>query len=76
MPETHPGRPSLGKVRIAAYIPTDMEQEIRSQAESEFRPLSDHVYYLLSLGLEAKKQQGAPQSVHSGKGKASPGSRL
>jgi hypothetical protein len=66
----------MGKVRIAAYIPVEMEQEIRTQAEVEFRPLSDQVHYLLSLGLEAKKLQGAPQSVPGSKGKAAPGSRL
>ena len=52
----HPGRPSQGKVKVTVYLPEELEREIRDQAEEEIRPLSDHVHYLLRLGLKVKKQ--------------------
>ena len=55
LPKAGPGRPSQDKERITVYIPSGMADEIRAQAEREFRPISDHVYYLLTLGLQARK---------------------
>ena len=42
---------------MTVYLPEELEREIRDQAEREIRPLSDHVHYLLRLGLKAKKQR-------------------
>jgi hypothetical protein len=52
------GRPPGDKVRVVAYIPQEMEAEIRGQASAEFRAISDHLHYLLYLGLKAKKESG------------------
>lgn len=52
------GRPAGDKVRVVAYIPQEMEAEIRGQAATEFRAMSDQVHYLLHLGLKAKKASG------------------
>ncbi len=52
----HPGRPNQGKVKVTVYLPEELAREIRAQAEEEIRPLSDHVHYLLRLGLQVEKQ--------------------
>ncbi len=52
-----PGRPNQDKERITAYIPSEMADEIRAMAEQEFRPISDQVHLLLTLGLQARKSE-------------------
>jgi hypothetical protein len=50
------GRPSRGKVKVVVYFPPDIAEEVRRQAAAEFRPISEHVQFLVHLGMEARKQ--------------------